>query len=247
VTPPVLRYSGWQLRDHLRGAGLVIAAGAALVALVLWRMRLANPSGFTDPALLLPVLMAQLGWPLVLVVTSGMVSTDRLDGYYRALFSAPVSPVAFYLQRYLLGGAVVATLPVALAVAILVATGAWAPPGGAVAVLLLLYLLLGGLVFFWSTVGRRDWAVALAVYALHGALTSAIAAGANLPRWLDLLYRVLPPFHLVDFGGMAGGAVRPPSLPAGTGWLHFVGWGIGLVAAGLLVLRLRPMGSGGRG
>lgn len=247
MTAPLLRYGWWQLRDHLRGAGLVIAAGAALVAVVLWRMKVANPAGFTDAAQLLPILMGQLGWPLVLVVTSGMVSTDRVDGYYRALFSAPVSPLAFYLQRYLLGAAVVATLPVALATAILVATGDWAPPGAATAVLLLLYLLLGGLVFFWSTVGRRDWAIALSVFAVHGALTSAMQAGASLPRWLELLHRALPPFHLVNFGGFAGGVARPPLLPAGTGWLHFAGWGIGLVAAGLLVLRFRPLGSGGRG
>lgn len=248
MSAPVLRYARWQGWDHLRGAGLVIGAGAVLIGFILWRVSASNPGAAGGAEAMLPFFLAQLGWPLVLLVTSGMVSGDRVEGYYRALFSAPVSPTGFYLQRYLLGGAVLATLPVALAVAVWASLGAWVAPWTFVGILMLYYLVLGGLVFCWSTIGRRDWAIGLTIYFAHGTITSAERAGATLPAWVETIYRVLPPFHLLDFGGPGGDGVRPPVLPAGvTEWAHLVGYGVALLGIGVVVLRLRPMGSGGRG
>ena len=244
MTRPVLRYARWQLRDHLLGAGRVIALAAVVVGVLLWRIRVSNP-GVADGGLAaLTGFLGSMGWPLVLLATSGIISTDRVEGFNRALFSAPVSPAAFYMQRWLLGGLVVATLPLTLSVAIRVAFGAWVDPWPHTAVLLLLYLLLGALVFCWSSFGRRDWAIGLSLYLGQGALTSAQEAGIPLPAIFYQVNRLFPPFHLIDFGSPQQPGVQ---LPAGAEWVHFLGYAAVLLAIGVAVLRYRPMGSGVRG
>lgn len=244
MTGPVLQYARWQLRDHLLGAGRVVALAAVLIGLLLWRIRLANPSVAEGGLAAMTGFLDSLGWPLVLLATTGIISTDRVEGYNRALFSAPVSPVAYYLQRWVLGGLVVATLPAALALALRAAFGSWVDPWPATAVLLLLYLLLGALVFCWSSFGRRDWAIGLSLYLGQGALTSAEAGGFALPAILYRINDLLPPFHLIGFGSPQRPGVE---LPAGAEWLHFVGYAVALLLAGCAVLRFRPMGSGVRG
>jgi hypothetical protein len=244
---PTLGYGRWQLRDHLRGAGLVIALFGVAMGVILWRVRVANP-GLADAAG--PILggtLGQIAWPLVILAVSGIVSTDRIEGYNRALFSTPVVPAWFYLQRFLIGGAIIATLPLVIAVVIRIAAGSWADPIPSVAGVALLYLLLGGLVFAWSTFGRRDWAIGLSVYLGQSALHGAKEAGLPFPRWLLGAEPYLPPFHLVEFGRMEGAEFLPASLPAGADLIHYLLYALALIATGLIVLRLRPMGGGGRG
>lgn len=240
----VLHYARWQLRDHLMGSGRIIALAGLVIGVLLWRLRVDNPEAVQGAAAAMTGFLGSLSWPLVILATSGMISTDRVEGFNRALFSAPVSPVWYYFQRWLIGGLVVGTLPLVLAVAMQVALGTWVDPWPFTAVHLLLYLLLGGLVFCWSAFGRRDWAIALSLYLAEGAVHSAQQQQFPLPEIFFQVNRFLPPFHLVDFGVVTQPGVI---LPSGTGWVHFIGYGAGLVAAGLLVLRLRPMGSGARG
>lgn len=244
---PVLEYARWQLRDHLRGAGLVILLFAIAEGLVLWRVRVANPN---LPAVADVVLAATLGtmaWPLVVLAVSGIIATDRIEGYNRALFSAPVSPVLYYLQRFVLGGVVVALLPATLALMLRLVLGEWVPVAAETQAVLLLYLLLGGVVFFWSTFGRRDWAIGLSLFLGQRALHDAVAAGMPVPTLLRELVPLLPPFHLVDFGGPGPGGARATLVPAGGELAHFLAYGVGLVVLGAVLLRLRPMGGGTRG
>lgn len=244
MSRPVLRYAWWQLRDHLMGAGRVVVLAAVLVGVLLWRIRVSNPSVADGGLAAMTGFLGSMGWPLVLLATTGIISTDRIEGYNRALFSAPVSPVRYYLQRWLIGGAVVATLPAALAVALWAAFGNWIDPWPSTQVLLLLYLLLGALVFCWSSFGRRDWAIGLSIYLGQGALTSAQAAEFPLPEILFQINRLLPPFHMISFGTPQQPGVQ---LPVGAEWLHFVGYAVALLLLGVAVLRWRPMGSGVRG
>lgn len=244
---PTLAYGRWQLRDHLRGAGLVIALFAVAMGLILWRVRVANP-GVADAAdLILGGALSQIAWPLVVLAVSGIVSTDRIEGYNRAIFSTPVVPAWYYLQRFLIGGLVIATLPLVVAVVVRFAAGSWADPLPSLAGVALLYLLLGGLVFAWSTFGRRDWAIGLSIYLGQSALHTAKTAGLPFPRWLLGAEPYLPPFHLVQFGRLEGREFAPASLPAGIDLAHYLLYAVGLLAIGVVVLRIRPMGSGGRG
>ena len=241
---PVLWYARWQLRDHLMASGRIVGLAALVIGILLWRLRVNSPEAVQGAAAAMTGFLGSLSWPLIILATSGMISTDRVDGYNRALFSAPVSPMWYYLQRWLLGGLVVGTLPLMLAVALQLSLGTWVDPWPFTAVHVLLYLLLGGLVFCWSAFGRRDWAIALSLYLVEGALHSAQMNAFPLPDIFYQVNRLLPPFHLVDFGVVTNPGVV---LPAGTQWVHFIGYGLGLMGIGLLLLRFRPMGSGARG
>ncbi|MDZ4672915.1 MAG: hypothetical protein SGI84_00585 [Gemmatimonadota bacterium] len=240
----VLRYARWQLWDHLKGSGRIIGLAAVVIGLLLWRLRVNNPDAVQGAEAAMTGFLGSLSWPLILLATSGIISTDRVEGFNRALFSAPVSPMWYYLQRWLIGGVVIGTLPLLLSVSVQLAMGTWVDPWPFTAVHLLLYLLLGGLVFCWSSFGRRDWAIALSLYLGQGAIHTAQVQGFPLPRIFFQVNQLLPPFHLVDFGVPTNHGV---TLPSGMEWLHFVGYGVGLMVVGLLVLRFRPMGSGARG
>lgn len=244
MTAALLRYARWQLRDHLMGAGRIVLLAALVIGIMLWRLRVADPNAAAGGPAALAAIIRSLSWPLILLATSGIVSGDRVDGYNRALFSAPISPTWYYLQRWLIGGLVVGTLPLCLAVALYFALGQWIDPWPYTAAHLLLYLLLGGLVFFWSAFGRRDWAVGLSVYFVQQSLQGAQAQNMPLPELFYMLNRLLPPFHLVEYGTATAPGV---TLPVGAQWVHSIGYGVALLVAGAAILRLRPMGSGVRG
>jgi hypothetical protein len=244
---PVLDYARWQLRDHVRGAGLVIVLFATVLGLILWQVAKGNPGLAEGSEAVLATTLSQLAWPLIVLAVAGMVSTDRVDGFNRSLFSAPVTPAWYYLQRFLLGGVILATLPVVIAVAIRLSLGGWTAPWEGVRGVLLLYALLGGLVFLWSTFGRRDWAIGVTLYLGQTALHAAREAGMPIPVWLRELTPLLPPFHLVQFGGMEGREFVGASLPTGWELVHCLGYAAGLLAVGIAVLLFRPMGSGGKG
>lgn len=244
---PVLDYARWQLRDHVRGAGLVIVLFATVLGLILWQVAKANPGLAEGSEAVLATTLSQLAWPLIVLAVAGMVSTDRVDGFNRSLFSAPVTPAWYYLQRFLLGGVILATLPVVIAVAIRLSLGGWAAPWEGVRGVLLLYALLGGLVFCWSTFGRRDWAIGVSLYLGQSALHGAREAGMPIPVWLRELTPLLPPFHLVQFGGMDGREFVSATLPVGWDLVHYLGYAAGLLGIGVAVLLFRPMGSGGKG
>ncbi|MFN2316570.1 MAG: hypothetical protein ABR551_06480 [Gemmatimonadales bacterium] len=244
---PVLDYARWQLRDHVRGAGLVIVLFTAVLGLILWQVAKGNPGLADGAVVVLATTLSQLAWPLVVLAVAGMVSTDRVDGYNRSLFSAPVTPAWYYLQRFLIGGVILATLPIMIAVAIRLSLGAWVAPWEAVRGVVLLYLLLGGLVFCWSTFGRRDWAIGVSLYLGQSALHGAREAGMPLPGFLRDVTPLLPPFHLVEFGGMEGREILGTTLPTGWDLVHYLGYAAGLLGIGVAVLLFRPMGSGGKG
>jgi hypothetical protein len=52
--------------------------------------------------------------------------------------------------------------------------------------------------------------------------------------WTD---KLLPPFHLVD---------PSTTLLTGSDLVHVIGYGGGMLVAALLLLKYRPLGSGGR-
>lgn len=228
-------YLAWQARDVARGPGLVAALIAGVFALLVWRLPEAAMAG--GGGVLLTGYLQQVGWPLVLVATGEMVRTDRSEGYYRFYFSRPVQPALFYLVRFLLGFVLVLAAVAAGTLAVLARTGTLAVEPRLLGQLSLTYLLLGGTVFFFSTVttaGPRDWLVALLVHVLQNTVADLLSNGVDLWPALRWLHAILPPMHRL------GAGLEPADA------LHVGLYGAGLVAVSLLVLDRRPLGGGAR-
>ncbi|MFZ5624031.1 MAG: hypothetical protein ACOY71_06330 [Gemmatimonadota bacterium] len=233
-----LRYAPWMVRDFLRGPGVLMLGAIVLASLIVSRLVIAGPdSGLVSPDGAMSGILAQLSWPFVLLATGGMVSTDRVQGYYREIFSKPVRPATHYLIRWLVGAvAVGGSMP-------LIWAGVALGPGrprfewSLLINLELTYLLLGGLVFLLSTLFRWDWTPALTMFAVEEALGSALEHGFELPWAARWVAAALPPFHLAN--------VTSP-VPRGMDLVRVLLWGAALVAAAVWVLRVKPMGSGGR-
>lgn len=228
-------YLAWQARDVARGPGLVAALVAGVFILLVWRLPEAAMGA--GGGVLLTGYLQQVGWPLVLVATGEMVRTDRSEGYYRFYFSRPVQPALFYLVRFLLGFVLVLAAVAAGTLAVLARTGTLAVEPRLLGQLSLTYLLLGGTVFFFSTVttaGPRDWLVALLVHVLQNTVADLLSNGVDLWPALRWLHAILPPMHRL------GAGLEPADA------LHVGLYGAGLVAVSLLVLDRRPLGGGAR-
>lgn len=233
----ILRYAPWLARDVARGPGLLFLVIAIGIALIIWRV--SERTGTTpDAAMTQAQTFQAVMLIVVLIATGGMVSTDLQQGFYRAWFSKPMAPWWYYLQRWILGGVVVLAMPVVYGacLALLLGNG-FGISGALFAQLGLGYLLIGAAVFLFSTLTRWDWLLVFILSFAQGGIHQLVQTGLELPAALRFAYRVLPPFHLLEIGGptISGGALR-----------HVVGYGVGMLVLALLVLRTRPLGSGGR-
>jgi hypothetical protein len=182
-------------------------------------------------------LFAEFSLISVLIGINGVVSNDRVRGYYRFLFAKPVSIPRYYAQAYVVNG--LGLLATALAVlAVIYALGYPVFPVRVLLTVGLVYLSLGGLGFLYSTLARFDWVLMGATWGLAQVLRAVYPAHQS--RAGQVLDVILPPFHqLRDVGlDLARGDAADTRLLV---WL--LGWGISGVLIGLLVLRRRPLAS----
>jgi hypothetical protein len=230
-----LRYLPWMLRDLAVGQGAVLAAVGILTWLIVGRISPMPPAsqgpGMVDGAL------AQMSLPFLLYCSAAIVSNDRVHGYYRSFFSRPMSPTWYYFIRFLLGGIFFLLISPILTLGMSLAIGSFPFSWTILSQLALSYLLLGGLIFFLSTVMRYDWLFGLLVLMLQGVLHALKRNGVDLGAIWDSVLTILPPIYQASMNS---------PLPNGQGLTHIVLYGTGLVVAGLVLLRLRPLGSGGR-
>jgi hypothetical protein len=234
-----VRYFAWMARDALLGPGVVILALVVLMTFVMTRMSVRAAGTTSDAHALLLQIVASFDWIVVLVATAGIVSEDLARGYYRALFSQPVIPALYYLQRWLVGGLVVALYVPLAGFGVLIAHGSFIFSGPLLVRLMLLYLLLGGLTFVISTLLRSDWLIALLVFVLQSALHSLGANGVEVGPMTRGIERALPPFHLGAIG-------RTVEYPLPVDFAHALLYGAALVAIAVAIVVYRPLGSGGR-
>lgn len=256
------RYGPWQLRDYLVSRGLptfLVAAmfgGLAIVpmlksvAAAIERMPphyrqqmivkhgtlLAYQQSMVHEAsvMFLRGFIGTVVFLGALFATNGLVSNDRKQGFYRFLFSKPLSPARYYGQAFVLhwgGFLLVAWLLAALYGAYVepVLTPAFLP------VLAALFLMYGGIGFLMTTLVRWDWlglaGLAIASQVLWDRFGASASVGAKL------LY-LLPPVHRTGeiYSALIGGTALP--------W-HAVQWiaayGAVCVVAGLVVLRTRRL------
>ena len=236
-----LRYAGWMARDAAIRPGLACLVIAALFAFIATRV----PTRFTEATArdFLVRTVSQFDWLVVLIATAGMVSWDRASGYYRSLFSQPVNPGLYYLQRWVIAGVAVALFVPLTSLGIFSVSGYLTYSGPLMEKLLLKYLLLGGLTFTLSTVVRVDWLIAFLIQILQSVLYGLDQAGAPISGFTRALAHALPPFQFTSTRTAFFSSVGYASTADLT---HALLYGLGLLMLGFAVLTLRPMGSGGR-
>jgi hypothetical protein len=194
------KYSLWQFRDFVIERGIAILIIGFLWGYVLIApFRAANgPRPMLNPSSpmwpLLITVASSIVSLSVLIAVNGIVSTDRKMGYYRFLFSKPVSVIAYYVQLYFVH-------MMGVVAAMLVLSGilrAIIPDFSIVNYLLytvLIFVAMGGIGFFISVATRFDWVTLAAVWLGSRALRDLYGAKPGLP---GKLVQVLPPVHRLN-------------------------------------------------
>lgn len=229
------RYAFWQLRDFVRERGI-----ALLVVGVLMGVTLIGPAkavgAFSNESMVTRILSAalsQIAFIAAFITLNGIVSNDRKQGYYRFLFSKPVSIPSYYAQLfviYFIGfmGAC------AILLGLFAVFAAPVSPGGPMAFCALVFLSIGGVGFLISTVFRYDWPILAGV--LLGSTVLRSFWGYE-EGWKRMVLSVLPPMDRLT-GALPSlistGVVETNDL------LWLLGYSAVCFAAGLIVLRRRP-------
>ena len=97
------RYLLWQLRDFVRERGYaVLIVGFLLGFTVVGPVRgMGRAIDANLARTMLIMILTQVGFILPFITLNGIVSTDRKMGYYRFLFSKPVSIPGYYIQLFI--------------------------------------------------------------------------------------------------------------------------------------------------
>ena len=230
------RYAGWMTRDLALGAGIPMAVLTVIASLVVSKVQVVGPVGDAARAACLVV----LNWTaigLALLATSGIVSADFAIGHQRTLFSKPVSPPLYYLQRWLIGGVGVLIGSAVVAQTIAARFEGTALGVGFILRIALLYLVIGGLVFLMSTLIRGDWGAVTALLAWHVVLGVAHSMGMERGPIGAVLEIILPPRHLLSLGD---------PLPTGIDLVQVLVYGTLVLFGALAMLRWRPLARGAR-
>jgi hypothetical protein len=237
-----VRYLPLQARDVATGPLALFAVVSAMLVLVAWRVLSKRPDVMSSPEVFVQGTLTVVQTVAVLFAAGGVAGVDIQRGFYRAWFSKPITPWFFYLQRWLLGGVAVLLIPVMLGVGMTLTFGqGHGLTAGLVGNLALAYLLIGSLILLCGNFLERDWLVAfLIAFAqarLHDTITLFDRMGETVHPAVIWTDKLLPPFHLVD---------PSTTLLTGSDLVHVIGYGGGMLVAALLLLKYRPLGSGGR-
>ena len=235
----LLRYARWQLTDYLRERGISTLVLGAVVLLV--PVLVGGDAVDAIAPTFLADNVGRLGILAALFALNGISSIDRQRGYFRFLFAKPVGVPRFYAQDFavrLIGVLGVA----ALLLAVFTARTGIAFPLWAIGHIAVTFVLVGGVGFLLSAITHRDGVALVAVYVA----TALLRGGVDALGWFGMgpagvlrpVVHALPPFHLLDplRDALATGT------PVGAGDLLWVlAYGLGAFAAGLVVLRHRPL------
>lgn len=251
-------YAMWQLRDYFVDRGVPTAlvgtlfgymVGAPVMAGMSMRLERMSPAALANAggleaaragmlgeltATFLTLLLGNLVFLGALFAMNGIVANDRKLGYYRFLFSKPLSPDRYYAQAFVLhwaGFLLVITL-LGLLYHALIGPVLSAELFAGVA---LVYLCYAGIAFALSAAARWDW-LSLVVVTV-AANYFWLRYGASDHTLSGLLY-LLPPIHRTSevYSAVAKGAALPWHL---LGW--FAAYGTVSFVVGLVVLRFRRL------
>jgi len=170
----------------------------------------------------------------VLIALNGIISTDRKMGYYRFMFSKPVSPVRYYAQLFFVHLVGLLSGILLLATVFFVVAG----PFNIWNLMLyttLVYIALGGIGFFVSAASRHDWVTLAAVWVGARVLRGLYGNGDD---WKSKAVELLPPVHKIDT--VAGSLIATGTAPVqDVMWLG--GYGALFFVVGLIVLQRRSL------
>ncbi len=230
------KYSLWQFRDFVLERGIAILLIGFLWGYVTFEpmRRALGPQWTGDQRSPIWGLAIQFSSAIVslavLIAMNGITSGDRKNGYYRFLFSKPISPVAYYGQMF-----VVYLVGVLLAMLILSSLLHIILPAFSIlyflVYVLLIYIAMGGIGFFLSVATRYDWVTLAAVW-LGSRILRAVYGIKN--DWRSKAVELLPPVHRVDdvANSLIGNGTAHTSDVV---WL--LGYGILFFVLGLVFLR----------
>ncbi|MEA3246719.1 MAG: hypothetical protein U9Q74_11245 [Gemmatimonadota bacterium] len=233
-------YLAFQARDFLL---LRAALPTVLVLMFGWMMVKTAPGGIDWAApvpgqrFLAEIVRVLSGMFITLAAFLGvarLVTDDRSNGYFRFLFSKPVSVVQFYGQQWLLTGAGLVVLAGGLALLL----GAVTAPVNVVAIMTVMgltWMLVGGVGFALSAATNYDAALLVIAYVVSSALHAfKDAPGSTMAPWLQQLTRLTMPLHRLDYVRDELYAGNP--MP----WGHaaiVAGYGAAFAVAAVVILR----------
>jgi hypothetical protein len=229
------RYALWQMRDFGRDRAIAlliigVALGFAIVAPV--RMMHVAVTELTAKQLIAASLQ-QVVYICAFIALNGIVSNDRKLGYYRFLFSKPVSIPAYYAQQfviYLVGFLAVMAILLGLFAFFIYPLSPVAP----LTYSAIVFLSLGGVAFFISTLFRFDWPILAGVLAVS-LFTNGIWGDSE--GWRHMVVAVLPPFNKLS--GMLPSLIDQGTVDTNN-LLWLLGYNLLFFLAGIFVLRRRP-------
>jgi hypothetical protein len=230
------KYALWQMRDFGRERAIALliiglALGFTFVSPVkMMQVQITEVSAKQ----ILMVSMQQIVFICVFVGLNGIISNDRKQGYYRFLFSKPVSIPAYYAQQF-----VIFFVGFMAVMALLLGVFAFfvypLSPIAPLTYCAIVFLSLGGIGFFISSLFRFDWPILAGVF-LGSALLHTIWEYSV--GWRKVVLALLPPLNKLT--SMLGtlldkGTVETNDL------LWLLGYSLLFFMAGLFVLRRRPI------
>lgn len=237
----ILRYLPWLAYDVLRqrlGTFLVLATAMSYVILIPFAAELgpgwAEGDAGAARVRLLVTKAFELVAPLGAVLYGNqLVSDERLSGAVRFLFARRLSPPAYYLARWVAAG--LALLASVLAIALLLALVLPAVrPGTVLLMTAVAYLLFGGVLFLSSTLLAADW---IGLVLVVGPTLALNAAFERSVTWTRVIADLMPAWDVASCVVRAADGAAPFAGSC----VAALGWGIGCLAAGLLVVRRRRL------
>lgn len=237
---PLLAYLPWQAREMaVRGlaplAILLVVGGIPTYAFLNGQdvVDLANNSTQADTVKAIYQSVASLAITLgAFLFMSSSVALDRDKQHVRFFFSRQVNPVNYYLQRFVVGMllflALFGIVPGAIElfmtdVNVLGSIGAFA----------ISLVLIGGLTVLAAALTNRDGLALILSFVIIRTLQQ-LSTQDLLPDWMEPVARGLPPIETM---AQLSKALVEGNTFQTTDLIHVVGYGLGLLVAGLIVMR----------
>lgn len=235
------RYTKWLALDLVKVQFALFAIVSVALPIILLRLEKSMGAAPEATSIQTNYFMAATTI-MVLMAIGGSIGGDLHGGFYRAWFSKPMTPAWYYFQRWFLAGVAVILAPLMLGgmLALVLQRGSGITSDLMITVALG-YLLIGSACLLFSNFTAKDWLVVFLLSFFQQRLAAIVEQGAkfglDLPQWLVVVKKILPPFHLIN-----------PLKPVlhGNELLHVIAYGVAMLVVALTIVQVRPLGSGGR-